>query len=119
MADMLAGLQWKICLVYLDDIVVYGWTLEECQSRLQLVFDCLRSYGLKLKASKCKLFRKETQSLGHVISADGIKADPEKLSVVAKWPTPRDMKEVRSFLGFASYYRDFIEGFVGLAEPLQ
>ena len=79
----------------------------------------MRSYGLKLKASKCKLFRRETQYLGCIVSADGIKADPEKLSTVAKWPTPRDMKEARSFLGFASYYRNFIEGFAGLAEPLQ
>ena len=72
----------------------------------------MRSYGQKLKVSKCKLFRKETQYLGRVVSADGIKADPEKLS-------PRDMKEVRSFLWFASYYRDCIEIFMVLAEPLQ
>jgi len=119
MSDMLAGLQWKICLVYLDDVIVFGRTLKESQERLQQVFDRLRSYGLRLKASKCRVFRRETQYLGRVVSAGGIKADPEKLSAIASWPRPEDMKEVRSFLGFVSYYRDFIADFARLAVPLQ
>ena len=86
---MLAHLQWTIWLVYSDDITGFSLTLQECQYRLQQVFDCLRSYSLKLKASKPKLFRHEAQYLGHVVSADGIKADPQKLSVIANSPDLR------------------------------
>ena len=83
------------------------------------MFDRLHSYSLKLKALKCKPFRKETQSLVCIVSTDDIKAHPEKLSAIANWSRPRDMKDVRSFLGFASHNRDFNKGFAGLAKTLQ
>jgi len=119
MSDMLQGLLWFTCLVYLDDIIVFGRTWIECKNRLQTVFDRLNGYGLKLKPSKCHLFKREIAYLGRLVSADGIKADPSKLRTVAEWPRPSNVTETRSFLGFLSYYRDFIPQFADLAVPLQ
>ena len=74
--------------------------------------------GLKLKAKKCQLFQKEIPFLGHIISAAGIGADPAKCQQVQDWPLPRDLHEVRSFVGLCSYYRRHIQGFTELAAPL-
>jgi hypothetical protein len=71
-----------------------------------------------LKPKKCDLFKKEVHYLGHVVSEDGVQCDPKKIEAVRNWPQPRSVKEVRSFLGLASYYRKFIENFAEKAGPL-
>ena len=119
METMLRGLLWKSCLVYLDDVVVFGESQEACMKNLQEVFNRLRSYNLKLKPKKCKFFRQTVEYLGRIVTPEGISADPGKIEAVMNWPVPRDSKEVRSFLGFCSYYRDFIPGFAGVAAPIQ
>ena len=119
METMLRGLLWKKCLVYLDDIIVYGSTFKQCLSNLLDVLRKLQSYGLKLKPTKCKLFRKEVEYLGRIVSGHGIKADPTKVMAVEKWPLPTDIREIRSFIGFCSYYRDFIPNFSRISAPLQ
>uniref|UniRef100_A0AAV2ITY1 ribonuclease H n=1 Tax=Knipowitschia caucasica TaxID=637954 RepID=A0AAV2ITY1_KNICA len=86
--------------------------------RLQLVFDRLRKHGLKLKPSKCHLMKKEVQYLGHRVCAEGIRTDPEKISKVKDWPQPTNCKEVLRFLGFAGYYRRFVESYAKIAAPL-
>uniref|UniRef100_A0AAV2LBN6 ribonuclease H n=1 Tax=Knipowitschia caucasica TaxID=637954 RepID=A0AAV2LBN6_KNICA len=86
--------------------------------RLQLVFDRLRKHGLKLKPSKCHLMKKEVQYLGHRVCAEGIRTDPEKISKVKDWPQPTNRKEVLRFLGFAGYYRRFVESYAKIAAPL-
>jgi len=78
----MAGLHLEVCLVYLDDIVVYSRTAEEHLHRLDAVFERLRSAGLKLKPEKCMLFQRSVTFLGHVISADGISTDKEKIRAV-------------------------------------
>jgi len=102
----LNGFNFYMCLVYLDDIVVYSSTVEEHLLRLRKLFDRLRIANLKLKPSKCSLFlRAMVLFLGHVVSGDGVSTDPSKIDLVKNWPQPRDVHEVRSFLGLASYYR--------------
>lgn len=97
----LSGLTWTHCLVYLNDIIVWAPTFEEHIHRLRLVFNRIGAAGLKLKL-KCRFLRKEVAFLGHVVSADGIKTDPEKVESVKTWPVPLNVKELQSFLGLAS-----------------
>jgi len=83
-----------------------------------LVLERLRSAGLKLKPQKCALFQKSISFLGHVVTEEGIGTDPTKTEVVKRWPVPRSVREVLSFLGLASYYRRFVPNFASIAGPL-
>jgi transposase InsO family protein len=118
MEQVLADVQWEHCLVYLDDILVAQNTVKRTIESLEKVLTRLRSAGLKLKPSKCTLFAKKVRYLGHIISEEGIACDPEKVSCVKEWPIPRSVRDVRSFLGLAGYYRDHIGSFAAVAEPL-
>ena len=115
---VMAGLHLDVCLVYLDDIVVYCRTAFEHLHRLRAVFQRLRSAGLKLKPEKCMLFRRSIVFLGHVLSADGISTDPEKIQAVASWPVPTSVSEVRRFVSLYSYCRRFVKDFAKVAAPL-
>lgn len=118
MERVLQGLQWQVCLLYLDDIIIFSNSIEEHFSRLQSVFDRIRSANLKMKAKKCHLFQTEVSYLGHVVSQYGVATAEDKIEKVKDWPTPRCAKEVRQFLGLTSYYRRFIEGYAHIAKPL-
>ena len=118
MEIVLAGLARKCCLVYLDDVLVFGRSLDEHNENLSKVFKRLRAAGLKLKPKKCRFDMTEVVYLGHVISAEGVRADPRKVSAVQEFPTPVDTKTLHSFLGLASYYRRFVPGFSIVAGPL-
>ena len=115
---LLAGLQWEICLCYLDDIVIYSRTFTDHLSNLRTVFERLRAAGLKVRFTKCSFCRSEVPYLGHIISKDGIKADPLKIAVVRDYPVPTTVKEVRQFIGFTLYYCKFIKNFTSIAAPL-
>ena len=118
MKRVLRGIAWSECLVYLDDILVFGPNFGTTLARLERVLDRLGEAGLKLKAKKCQLFQEEIPFLGHIVSAAGIGADPTKCQHVRDWPVPWDLHEVRSFVGLCSYYRRHIQGFTELAAPL-
>lgn len=115
---VLSGLTWEACLVYLDDIIIWADSFEEHIRRLSQVLQRLREADLKLKPSKCRLFQRKVGFLGHVISADGIEPDPAKISSVVEWPVPRNVSDVRAFIGLASYYRRHVKGFADIARPL-
>lgn len=115
---VLAGLKWKSCLVYLDDIIVFSRTYEEHLTHLEEVFQRLEEHELRLKPSKCYLCYNEIIYLGHRISKDGVAPDPAKVEAITKMPKPRDITELRSFLGLCNYYRNFIHNFADKMSPL-
>ena len=118
MEMVLRGINWERCLVYLDDIIVFGRSFDQALTNLVQVFERLRQAGLRLKPSKCSLFQNSVKFLGHIVSKEGVSCDPDKIDCVRNWETPKCVTEIRSFVGFASYYRRFIPHFAHIAAPL-
>ncbi|KAK0135759.1 Retrovirus-related Pol polyprotein from transposon 17.6 [Merluccius polli] len=105
-------------LLYLDDVIVFSSSVAQHMERLNAVLERLKQENLKAKLEKCCFFKEEVGYLGHVISKEGVATDPRKIDVVTKWQRPTNVTELQSFLGFASYYRRFVNGFAKLAAPL-
>ena len=118
MQAVLGDMLGKFVMVYLDDIVIFSQSVEEHEEHLSQVFDALEGNGLKLKASKCTFSASSVELLGYVVSADGIKCNPGKTEAIANLPTPRNVKDVRSFLGMAGYYKQCVPQFAKVASPL-
>ncbi|XP_030594321.1 uncharacterized protein LOC115786334 [Archocentrus centrarchus] len=105
-------------IVYLDDIIVFGKTLEEHEQRLLKVLDRLQEVGLKVSIDKCQFCQPSVKYVGHIVSESGIATDPEKVNVVKDWKEPTDLKSLKSFLGFCGYYRRFIANYSSIVRPL-
>uniref|UniRef100_A0A8C7YJX3 Gypsy retrotransposon integrase-like protein 1 n=1 Tax=Oryzias sinensis TaxID=183150 RepID=A0A8C7YJX3_9TELE len=118
MEKCMADLNLKQVLVFLDDLIIFSSTLEEHEERVMRVLHRLKKYGLKLSMGKCKFFQTSVRYLGHIVSERGVETDPDKISALKSWPIPRTLKELKSFLGFAGYYRRFIKGYAAIARPL-
>lgn len=118
MNSVLTGVQGIKCLVYLDDIVIFGETLQIHNDKLRDVFGRMRKHNLKLQPDKCEFLRKEVFYLGHVITSDGVKPDERKVEAVKNFPVPTTTQKLKGFLGLAGYYRRFIPNFSKIAKPL-
>ncbi|KAL1254368.1 hypothetical protein QQF64_016597 [Cirrhinus molitorella] len=105
-------------LVFLDDLIVFSRMLEEHETRLMKVLNRLKEFGLKLSPDKCQFFKSSVKYLGHIVDADGVHTDQEKISALKDWPRPSTRRELKCFLGFAGYYRRFVEGYSKIAKPL-
>ena len=108
----------QFVVVFIDDILVYSKYAHEHEHHLRIVLQTLRENQLFAKLSKCDFWIKEVSFLGHIVSADGIRVDPAKIKAVVNWKPPRNVTEVRSFLGLADYYQRFVQGFSVIASSL-
>ena len=108
----------QFVVVFIDDILVYSKDRESHDTHLQVVLETLRKEQLYAKLSKCEFWMNEVSFLGHIVSKEGIRVDPKKIEVVVEWKPPRNVTEVRSFLGLAGYYRRFVKGFSMTAAPM-
>jgi hypothetical protein len=108
----------KFVLVFIDDILIYSKNREDHKEYLRLVLQVLRENQLYAKFSKCEFFQKQVHYLGHAISKEGVEVDPDKIKSIMEWPTPKDVSDIRSFMGLAGYYRRFIKGFSKIGCPI-
>ena len=108
----LVGLQWTSCLIYLDDVVVFGNNFEEHLRRLDLVLERIARAGLKLKPKKCHLFQEEVTFLGHVVSKRGVLPNPDNVVKMVNWPVPSTPTHVRSFFGYGTVLPQICEEFL-------
>ena len=106
------------CLIYLDDLIVFSQMAEEHLHQLCVIFNQLREYNLKLKPSKCSLFKEKINYLAHQVSKRGVQPSDTNLKTIAKYAPPQTYTEIRAFLGLIGHYRQFIKGFVQTAQPL-
>ncbi|KAK3556101.1 hypothetical protein QTP70_005240 [Hemibagrus guttatus] len=105
-------------IVYLNDLIVFGRTLEEHEERLMKVLDRLEEWGLKVSIDKCQFCQPQVKYVGHIVSAMGVALDPEKVAAVNQWKEPTDLKSLRSFLGFCGFYWRFIKSYSTIVRPL-
>ena len=110
--------QYVTLLFYLDDICIFVEMADQMLDRIEFVFSRLKEFNLKIKPKKSHFFQTSVTFLGHILSANGISPNPEKVAKIKDWPTPKTPKEVHSFVGLASYYRRFIPYFAKWAGPL-
>eukprot|EP00253_Pinus_taeda_P022539 PITA_22539 len=108
----------KFVLIFIDDILIYSLNMKEHEEHLRIVLQTLREHQLYGKFSKCDFYKEQIQYLGHIITKEGIAVDPEKIKTIMEWPTPKDVADIRSFMGLVGYYRWFVEGFSRVAYPI-
>jgi hypothetical protein len=106
------------CKVYMDDILIAANTIEELIERTLRVLKIMEENDLFLKPEKCEFEKRKVEYLGYLISLNKIEMDPKKLAGISDWPAPKNLRQVRSFLGFGNFYRRFIERFSHTVKPL-
>lgn len=118
MDHVLRGLQNVICVVYLDDILVFSTSLQEHIVNLRKIFERLRESNFKIQMDKSDFLKHETAYLGHIITPNGVKPNPDKIKAIQNYPIPKTTKQIKGFLGLLGYYRRFIPNFAKLTKPM-
>ena len=118
MESVLGELCWKVAVVYIDDVIIFGTSYEEAKKRLREVLQRLRDAKIKLRASKCQLFQRSVEFLGFVISNEGIKTCKHIVDAVTEYPVPTNVKQVQRFLGVCNYYRSFVKSHSQILSPI-
>ena len=118
MLNCLGELNLTYCLIYLDDVIIFSKTEEEHLEWMRIVFDRFCKHGLKLKPSKCEMFKTEINYLAHHMSKRGILPSKKNLEAIARCPPPDTYTKVKSFVGLIGHYRRIIKGFANIAAPL-
>jgi hypothetical protein len=108
----------KFVIVFIDDILIYSKDKEEHAKHLRITLQILREHQLYAKFSKCEFWLDQVEFLGHVINKEGIAVNPSKVASILEWEAPKNVNQIRGFLGMAGYYRRFIEGFSKIAGPM-
>ena len=108
----------RFIIVFIDDILIFSKSMEGHEEYLRIVFQILREKKLYAKFKKCEFLLDQVVFLGHVISEARISIDPSKVEAMVDWTRPTNVSEIRNFLGLASYYRRFVEGFSRIIAPL-
>ena len=106
------------CVVYLDDILIYSSSLEEHVVHVRKILQQLLKNGLRAKPEKCQFHVREIGFLGFIISSTGVSMEPDRISTIVDWPTPTSVHDIQVFLGFANFYRRFIQGYSRIALPI-
>jgi len=114
----LLGLVDVICIVYLDDILIFSKNEQDHERHLEEVLERLRRHALYANPKKCTFFTDEVEYLGFLIGKNGTRMDPSRVEAIAGWPVPKNFKELQIFLGFVNFYRRFIDGFAHISRPL-
>jgi hypothetical protein len=117
-ADMSENLLDKFLTIFVDDCIIYSKDAAEHAVHLRRVFKRLREYGIYIQSSKAFYAQAEVEFLGHLVNADGVKMQDDKVSTVRDWPTPENVSHIRQFLGLSGYYRKFIKGYAQVAKPM-
>lgn len=113
-----SGLSAQQAFIYMDDLIVIGFSENQHLNNLKRVFEMCRNANLKLNPEKCEFFKPEVTFLGHNCTSEGLKPDPKKIATVVEYPRPENKDEVRRFTAFANYYRRFIRNFSSITYPL-
>ena len=105
-------------IVFIDDILVHSRSEDEYSYHLRTVLQTFRDHKLFAKFSKCEFWLRSVAFLGHIISFEGIRVDPQKTKAIRNWPRPISPTDIQSFLGLAGYYHCFVEGLSSIASPI-
>jgi len=116
---VLSDMLFKYAIVYLDDVLILSRNFTEHLCHLRMLFQKFRQSNLRMNGKKCKFAVDQVKYLGHILSGSGVAVDSSKFNLISGWPTPKTSKQVKSFLGVASYYRRFIERFSQISAPLR
>ena len=114
----LSDLVDRICVVYLDDILIYSRTTEDHIEHVKTVLERLREYKLFVNLEKCEFHTRRTEFLGYIVTPDGLSMDSSRVATIQEWPEPESVREIRIFVGFVNYYRRFVHNFSRIVAPL-